>query len=119
MSGWITSTQRGFIERTLRVLGHSTLILVASLTILAVRSEYSHPVHATLDQLFSEEPLPPSAYENVSASEIAGAVMSAIGKGGVVALFSVFSIPFYWLAHFLRLGREDKPEGGKHKGASA
>ena len=115
MNSWLTGRQQLLIERTLRVLGHCTVILVAALMVGTMWEEYSPPHHGS-----SFDPEPPlSAFENVTTMEIFGAVVSSIGEGASVGLLGLLSIPFYWLAHFLRLGREDKPEGANHKGASA
>ncbi len=89
MSSWITSR---FIERTLRVLGHISLAAAVSVAL------------GVLYLAFDSWPL--------DGSEVVTALL-------IAALSSLPPIVFYWLAHFLRLRREDKPEGGKHKGATA
>ncbi len=97
MNSWLTDRQQLFIERTLRNLGRFTLVFLAAVCIYNVWHTYN-----TLLEV---------------APRLARAAWM-VAESGVWVWFAA-PIGFYWLAHFVRLGREDKPEASDHKGASA
>ncbi len=80
--------QRCFVIRTLRTLGHFTLVFLAAVCIYNVWHTYN-----TLEV----------------APRLARAAWM-IAESGVWVWFAV-PIVFYWFAHFLRLGREDQSRG--------
>ncbi len=85
MSSWLTSSQRLHIERTLRNLGRFTLVFLAAVCIYNVWHTYN-----TLLEV---------------APRLAAWI---VAESGVWVWFAVL---FYWLAHFMRLGREER--GGR------
>ena len=86
MSSWLTDSQRLLIERTLRNLGRFTFAFLAAVCIYNVWHTYN-----TLLEV---------------APRLARAAWM-VAESGVWVWFAV-PIVFYWFAHFMRLGREER-----------
>ena len=107
MSSLITSSQRLFIERTLRVLGHGTLALILVAFLWGSWKVYSRQPLFTIEQIQAAgtpwgEPL--------SETRTSRTVRKLRDTASEIAVSTpLFLLPasFYWLAHFLRLGREE------------
>ncbi len=78
MSNWLTDSQRLLIERTFRILGNLGLALVLIGVSFVAYDEWP-----------------------MKASEVGIFIIAT-------ALFCVPSVVFYSLAHFMRLGREER-----------
>ena len=103
MSDWLTDGRLLFMERTARVTAYGTLvILLGGFLWAGLRVYDSQP---DLSPASPREPVPVSEKLSETASELAPFLP-----------WFALPIPFYWLAHFLRVWRED---GGDDGDASA
>ena len=97
-NSWVTSSQRSFIERTLRFLAHASVVLILAAFLWSVWDVITAP---EFEPLGLEGLMRGDSPERVTWSErIQGATWPSF-------MYLAFPVAFYWLAHFLRLGREE------------